>query len=97
MAFRPGSRKTRNALRCFCSRSPILAVYGLDDDGELYVHQKTFKGNRIYNEIFVKPKPGTTMKLHCRECLRWQEIRITLPSSDVALVTVDQPKAIGEQ
>lgn len=67
------ARKTANDLRCFCARAPLLAVYGIDKDGKLYVHVRVYKQNRIYGEVLVT---GGTVKLHCRECLRWHRVVI---------------------
>lgn len=60
-------------LRCFCSRQPLLATYGVDSKGKLFVHVKIWKQRRIYGEIVVE---GGKVKLRCRECLRWHDVRI---------------------
>jgi len=65
--------RTRNELRCFCGRRPLLATYGLDTDGRLYVHVRIFKQQRIYGEVVVTEG---TVRLHCRECLRWHKVVI---------------------
>jgi hypothetical protein len=60
-------------LRCFCHRHPLLAVAGRDDNGEGYVHVKTWKGGRLYAEVILTA--GTAM-VRCRECYRWHRFRI---------------------
>ena len=75
-------KPTKNELRCFCSRAPLLAVYGLDKRGQLYVHVKIFKQNRIYGEMLVR---GGEVNLHCRECLRWHTVKIVQPGTAVLL------------
>ncbi len=60
-------------LRCFCSRSPLLAKYGIGEDGKLYVHLKVYKQNRIYAEVHFKQGLVT---IRCRECLRWHSVLI---------------------
>lgn len=75
-------------LRCVCSAHPLLATYGLDEKGKLYVHVKVFKQRRLYAEVISYGD----VKLHCRECYRWhlvvfqkndqavlREIRLSLP------------------
>lgn len=60
-------------IRCFCSRRPLLAKYGRDSDGLLFVHAKIYKQKRIYGEfVFTEG----TVRLRCRECLRWYVLRI---------------------
>jgi hypothetical protein len=68
--------RTSSELRCFCSRNPLLATYGIDEQGMLYVHVKVFKQHRIYGEVLVTEGK---VKLHCRECLRWHTVVIRQP------------------
>lgn len=65
--------RTSNELRCFCGREPLLATYGIDEEGRLYVHIKIFKQRRIFGEVLVTEGK---VKLHCRECLRWHTVKI---------------------
>ena len=85
-------QQTRNELRCFCRRRPLLATYGLDTDGKLYVHVKVYKNRRIYGEILVT---RGDIHLHCRECLRWHHIEIQ-PTGKAKLVETPEPESIGE-
>lgn len=78
----------RHELRCFCSRSPLLAVYGIDTDGRLFVHVKIYKQHRIYGEFVVK---GGDISLKCRECYRWYRIFIREDSGRPRLVESDKP------
>lgn len=66
-------QRTANQLRCFCRRKPLLAVYGLDENGRVYLHIKIFKQDRIFGEILVTEG---IVKMHCRDCLRWHTVRI---------------------
>lgn len=68
--------RSSHELRCFCTRQPLLATYGLDEKGLLYVHVRVFKQGRIFGEIIVT---GGTVRLHCRECLRWHRVVIREP------------------
>lgn len=61
-------------------RHPLLATYGVNEEGELYVHVKVFKQDRIYGEILVVEG---RVKLHCRECLRWHTVIIVPPGKAV--------------
>lgn len=51
----------------------MLATYGVDSKGKLYVHIKVWKARRIFGEIVVV---GGSVKLRCRDCLRWQRVNI---------------------
>jgi len=72
-------------LRCFCRRQPLLATFGIDKKGKLFVHIKIYKQRRIFGEIVVE---GGTVKLHCRECLRWHTVVI---SSERATLSESTP------
>jgi hypothetical protein len=84
--------RTHNELRCFCSRKPLLAVYGLND-GELYVHVRIFKQQRIFGEVVVT---GGTVQLHCRECLRWHKVVMRQPNILGLVENPDPPIGASE-
>jgi hypothetical protein len=60
-------------LRCFCGREPLLATYGIDSKGKLFVHVKIWKARRIFGELVIE---GGIVRIRCRDCLRWHVIRI---------------------
>lgn len=60
-------------LRCFCDKKALLATYGIDRKGSLFVHVKIWKARRIFGELVIE---GGIVKIRCRECLRWHVIRI---------------------
>lgn len=60
-----------NELRCMCSRRPLLATYGIDKDGRLFVHVKVYKQSRLFGEVVAYGD----VKLRCRECLRWHQVK----------------------
>lgn len=64
-------RRTQNELRCFCARNPLLATFGLDEEGKLYIHVKVYKQQRVYGEVLITEG---TVRLHCRECFRWHKV-----------------------
>lgn len=63
----------RKFLKCFCSRQPILAVYGVDREGHAFVHMKIWKQRRVFGEAIFT---GGIVKIFCRECIRWHIINI---------------------
>lgn len=66
-------RRREKELRCFCSREPLLATYGIDSKGKLFVHVKIYKARRIFGELVIE---GGIVKIRCRDCLRWHTINI---------------------
>ena len=84
--------KSRNELRCFCRRRPLLAVYGLDALGSVYVHIKVYKNRRIYGEVLVMQ--GSKISIHCRECLRWYTLEVG--TSSPKLVETPPPDSIAQ-
>lgn len=84
--------KTTHELRCFCARTPLLAMYGIDERGALFVHVRVFKQNRIYGEVLIKEG---TVQIHCRECLRWNTVKIVKPNV-VSLEEVPAPEVLDE-
>lgn len=77
---------TKNELRCFCRGTPLLAMYGLDPDGQLYVHVKIYKQGRVYGETY---HTGGVVKIRCRNCLRWNTVTF--------VVKAPQPQAHLEE
>lgn len=76
----------RHFLRCFCGRKPLLATYGRDEHGKVYVHIKVYKQDRIFGEVLVY---GGDIRIHCRECLRWH--RIVFLKTGSPLLEEDKP------
>lgn len=67
-------KDNRSEIRCICTRKPLLAMYGVDRYGEIYIHLKVYKQSRIYAEMFVSA--DAVVKIRCRECLRLHSIKI---------------------
>lgn len=83
--------RREHELRCFCKRQPLLATFGVDSKGQLFVHVKIYKANRIFGELVIE---GGVVKIRCRECLRWHTIRLR-PGSAFLEETAEQlPPAI---
>lgn len=66
-------------LRCICRRKPLLGKYGRDRQGNLYVHVKVFKQDRVFGEIIVEG--GGSVRIRCRDCDRWHKVTIRQPQS----------------
>jgi hypothetical protein len=80
-------------LRCFCARKPLLATYGIDENGRIYLHQKTFKQNRLYAESIIYS--GEVM-IHCRDCYRWHRITFDDPAQVPVLIENPTPRELSE-
>jgi hypothetical protein len=89
----PRRSRTSNELRCFCARSPLLATFGLDEKGKLYVHVKIYKQRRVFGEVLVTEGK---VQLKCRECLRWHTVIIREPGT-AALRPEQFPPAVVEE
>ncbi len=83
--------RSEKELRCFCSRNPLLATYGIDSKGKLFIHVKVWKQRRIFGELVIE---GGIIKIRCRECLRWHHVRIIQQSAVLEETSVDSTNPI---
>lgn len=83
--------RTRNEIRCYCRRQPLLATYGMDDTGKVYIHVKVYKNRRIFGEVLITEG---IVELRCRECMRW--FRIPLRKGKPQLIETDTPSVTEE-
>lgn len=74
----------RKEVRCFCARTPLLAVYGVGEDGEPFLHVKVYKQSRIYAELYIDG--DAKCRITCRECLRVHSIRIITNATQAAIL-----------
>lgn len=79
--------RTGKPLRCFCSRHPILAFYGVNEQGQLYVHIKIYKNRRVYGEILTT---SGNITIRCRECLRWHNLVLNQHDHSAHLVETEE-------
>ena len=74
------NRPDESPLRCeLCRFKPLLATFGRDASGELYIHVKVYKSGRVYGNIYATG----SVRLQCRDCLRWHNVRIVQPDKAV--------------
>lgn len=78
-------------LRCFCRAQPLLATYGVDSKGKLFVHVKIWKQRRIFGELVIE---GGTVKIRCRDCLRWHTINVRGNSAELKETREELPATI---
>lgn len=84
-------RLSKNQLRCFCSRQPLLCVYGLDKDRKPYIHIRVYKQGRTFGDVMIR---GGEVELLCRECLRWHKIVFRVDKREAELVETEQPPEV---
>jgi hypothetical protein len=84
--------RSKHPLKCFCRRKPLLAMYGVDQHGKLYIHIRIYKSHRVFGEILVTE--GRT-RILCRECLRWHTVTINQPGI-ATLEETDPPMEVSE-
>lgn len=83
----PIANKTQE-LRCFCSARPILAIIGVDlADNRIYIHQKVWKGQKLYSESFIK---GGDVMIRCRVCFRLHNVNIKEETGLIELELVNE-------
>lgn len=83
--------RTKHELRCFCRGEPLLATYGVDEQGKLYVHIKIYKQSRVYGEVVVT---GGPLRIRCRNCLRWHGV-VFRTTGTVALEESQPPEGLA--
>lgn len=61
-------------LRCpLCATEPLLAMYGIDGDGRLFIHIKVYKAKMMKAEVFIR---GGEVTLRCSKCLKYHIVKI---------------------
>lgn len=78
-------------MRCFCRGEPLLAVYGREPGGDLYIHVKIYKQSRVYGETY---HTAGVVKIRCRNCSRWHRVRIV---NQKATLEVTEPPVVAEE
>lgn len=86
--------RTKHRLNCFCIRKPLLAMYGLDSRGRLYVHVKVFKQQRVFADLIAF---GGEVAINCRECFRWHTIVFKSSSGKAELRETEVPPEVEEE
>jgi uncharacterized metal-binding protein YceD (DUF177 family) len=67
----------------------LLALYGVDDHGRLYIEMKVYKQQMVYGHMVAILRSGE-VKLFCRECHRWYTVTVTEETTAV-LQEIDSP------
>lgn len=86
-------KKTTHDLRCSCRRRPLLALYGINIRGQLYIEMKVYKQQMVYGHMVVTLRDGEA-KLFCRECHRWYVVMVR--PDDIAVLQ-EIPSPIPEE
>ena len=61
-------------LRCpLCATEPLLAMYGIDENGRLFIHIKVYKAKVMKAEVFIR---GGEVTLRCSKCLKYHIVKI---------------------
>lgn len=86
--------RTKHRLNCFCSRRPLLAMYGVDERSRPYVHVKVYKQQRIFAEFIAW---GGEVAVACRECLRWHKIVFKMQGGKAELRETPPPTEVQQE
>lgn len=94
-AIRTRRSRTKHELRCFCAPKPLLAMYGVDESGRLYVHIRIYKQGKIYGEVY---HTGGVVEIRCRNCFRWNRVVFVIPGPlpKAELQETDPPAVVVE-
>ena len=66
--------KAEGEVRCpVCEASPLLATYGFDEKGRLYLHVKVYKARSVKADVFIR---GGEVTLKCTRCMKYNTVRI---------------------
>jgi hypothetical protein len=70
-------------------------MYGVDENGDLYVHVKIYKQGRVYGETY---HTSGVVKIRCRNCLRWNRVRFieNAPQPEAKLEESLPPAVVAE-
>lgn len=61
-------------IRCpVCDRSPLLATYGFDKRGRLFIHVKVYKGEFVKADVYIHEGLVT---LKCYRCMKHNRVRM---------------------
>lgn len=77
--------RSAHDLRCTCRHEPLLALYGISEDGKPYLHIKAWKAGRLITEAIFT---GGTARILCRECHRWYKIVFRTARASLEQVSV---------
>lgn len=88
--------------RCYCLHRPLLAVCGITESGEGFVHIKAWKGQRLLTEAVVT---SGEVSIRCRECGKWHTIKVVYggrpksfsdsPPVEEIVRVLDAPRRLG--
>lgn len=67
-----------------------MAKYGIDADGNPYIHLKAWKGGRLIAEAV---QTEGVFRVRCRKCLQWNKINIRGRRS-MRVISEELPEAI---
>lgn len=87
-------QRSKQELRCFCSRKPLLAVWGNEANGRPYVHVKIYKQGRVFGETVHY---DGEVKIRCRECFRWHSITFVGETHAAQIEETETPTVIDQQ
>lgn len=84
--------KTRNPLRCECSSKHLLAFYGVNQAGDIYVHVMSHKQGRPLSNVVI----FGDCEIQCPACYRWHSLTVRRDGKLDRYVNLDPPAEIAE-
>lgn len=80
-------QRSEQPFRCTCSRQTVLGMVGVDENGLLYFHKIYFKRGEPYDQTYT----NNSLKVWCRTCHRWWNIKIENKKADGKEVLTPKP------
>lgn len=82
----PPRNQTKHDLRCFCPRSPLLGVFGVQS-GRRYIHIMVKRSQRIQAEVMIM-EGSSPVFVRCRECARMH--KLVFPPSGAPFLSLEE-------
>lgn len=82
---------TQHELRCDCSSHHLLAHYGVDENGKIYVLVASYRNREPRTKVFT----NHSVKLWCVACKRW--FSVVIDDQGVSKQEMRRPPALSAE
>ena len=86
--------ETRHNLRCECGRRPIICQYGVNAEGVVYVHIKTWRQRKVIVDVVIY---NPDVEIRCKDCGRWFGFHYDQGSIAKPEVNIEPPDEAAEE
>lgn len=82
---------TRHELRCDCASQRLLAHYGRDENGKLYILVASYRAREVRTKVFT----NHSVKIFCASCKRW--FSVLIEDQQISKQELRKPPALPEE